>query len=166
MKLAIQRIVTNWTRDSRGGKKASARNETPEALPLPITSEVGHDVLLHDVRYREGQDFKYSSTCVESDFESLIRMEPLYIYTSADSVKLRFVWTRVECGAPERECFNLFELGSGQWGRFICNGRFGDDCMWHYHKTVFNIALTKKINDIVFISTPPSKYSESIFHLK
>lgn len=53
--IVVQRVVTSWTKQSRGGAAATRRNAVPEAFTLPAGGESG--VLIHEVDVRENGDF-------------------------------------------------------------------------------------------------------------
>src|SRR5258708_11955431 len=59
--VVIQSICTIWTKASRGGVGASARNRTPDALELPaLTFPFPEPVfLLHEVIYTERDRFQH-----------------------------------------------------------------------------------------------------------
>jgi hypothetical protein len=50
--IVIQRVGTTWTKASRGGAGAAARNQCPSAFPLPV------DAVLHSVDMAEENQFE------------------------------------------------------------------------------------------------------------
>ena len=49
-----------------------------------------------------------------------------------------------------------FELGAGEWGRVLYNGRFSsDEGGWWYQKTVVNVGCYDEARGDVFASTQP-----------
>jgi hypothetical protein len=59
--VVIQSICTTWTKASRGGVGASARNRTPDALELPALAFPFPEpvFLLHEVIYTARDRFKH-----------------------------------------------------------------------------------------------------------
>lgn len=53
--IVVQRVVTQWTKQSRGGAPATRRNAVPEAFPVPSTGRSA--VLVHAVEARERDGF-------------------------------------------------------------------------------------------------------------
>ncbi len=58
--IVVQRIVTTWTKQSRGGAAAARRNGVPEAFALPTAGRVG--VVVHEVDAHERDDFASADT--------------------------------------------------------------------------------------------------------
>lgn len=168
--LIVQRITTEWTKASRGGDSATKRNATPNAMQLPPLAGASSGYLLHDIRYLEWEHFECHADVVESDFQTHIRIEPVFLHVTREHVTARFVWSWHHCGAPERDSHDLFHLSLGQWGRFTCNGRFGAESSsgreWGYHKTVFNVALTELFDKNLFIETTPDAEDSRLAVLK
>ena len=168
--LIVQRITTEWTKDSRGGEGAIARNTTPDAMELPPLAGRWPSYLLHDVRFLEWERFDCLSTVTEADMQSHMRIEPLFLHVTPDHVAVSFVWSWQHCGAPERDSHSLFQLSVGQWGQFSCNGRFGAESAmgreWSYHKTVFNIAHVATFNDKLFVESTPHARDSRLAVLK
>lgn len=157
--LVVQRITTRWTKSSRGGDAAARHNATPLGMQLPPLPGATPGYLFHDVRFQEWDDFACHASVVESAARNDVRIEPLFLHVTRTRVTARFVWSRRHCGAPERDSHDLFRLELGQWGRFVCNGRFGADsfagCAWTYHRTVFNVALIEDLDRDMFIDSTP-----------
>lgn len=168
--LIVQRITTEWTKTSRGGDGAARRNATPAAVTLPPISDADADYLFHDNRFLEWERFQQYSRLTESSIQPHIRVEPLFLHVSSNSVATRFVWSWHHCGAPERESHDLFQLSLGEWGQFSCNGRFGAESSsgreWGYHKTVFNIAFVPQFTDDLFIQSKPNACDSRLAVLK
>jgi hypothetical protein len=55
MMIIVQRVVTSWTKQSRGGAAAARRNAVPEAFSLPAAGPGA--VWVHEVDAREHDDF-------------------------------------------------------------------------------------------------------------
>ena len=168
--LIVQRITTEWTKKSRGGVRAADRNTTPDAIQLPPTAGPAPSCLVHSIRFLEWENFACYSDVIESEIEEHFRVEPLFLRVRKDYVETRFVWSWNHCGAPKRESHDLFRLALGQWGRFVCNGRFGAESMsgreWGYHKSVFNVAFVYAYDNDLFLRTMPNAESSRLAVLK
>ena len=157
--IIIQKVKVEWTKASRGGSGAEERNKVPEAFRLPIEVVQVRDFIFHTVGCLESNAF-----ACEADFETVVAPDrpdtlPLKIQWSAGVVETRFIWSKNECGAPRRNSHSLFQLQPGQWGRFICNGRFSKDwdiSEWTYHKTVFNVAYVSEYDRDLFCHVSPN----------
>jgi hypothetical protein len=168
--LIVQRIITEWTKASRGGTGAAKRNATPIALPLPPIHPSGSSYVLHDVQYQEDNEFAPRFSTQDLELAPHFLVEPLLIHVTKEQIELRFQWSWNYCGAPERESHDLFPLAIGNWGRFTCNGRFGATTHcgsdWFYRKTVFNIALMAQFDTKVFLETLPVADKSSLARLR
>ncbi len=168
--LIVQRIITAWTKASRGGADAGRRNATPESLLLPQVRDANVKCLYHDNRFLERNRFRHDADLAESTLQQQLRIEPLVLSIAADTITARFVWSWHHCGAPERKSQDLFRLTLGEWGRFIVNGRFGAESTagreWGYHKTVFNIALTPEFIPTLFVDSVPHSQVSLLAALK
>lgn len=168
--LIVQRIITEWTKASRGGADAGRRNATPDALPLPPFRDASAKCLYHDNRFLERNRFRHDADLAESTLQQQLRIEPLVLSIAADTITARFVWSWHQCGAPDRKSQDLFRLTLGEWGRFIVNGRFGAESTtgreWGYHKTVFNIALTPNFIPSLFVDSGPRSTASLLAALK
>ncbi|NEB03553.1 hypothetical protein [Streptomyces sp. SID13726] len=58
--IVVQRAVTHWTKQSRGGDEAARRNAVPEVFPVPAPGPAG--VLVHEVDAHERDGFTVSHT--------------------------------------------------------------------------------------------------------
>ena len=168
--LIIQRITVEWTKLSRGGDAATQRNAVPKAIALPQLACVSGKCFIHDVHFRESGGFRCSESLSESDIQRRVHLAPLFLDVKRDQVETRFIWSWHECGAPERVSGSMFRLSSGQWGRFICNGRFGAQTEsgneWRYHKTVFNVAFGESFPGDLFTNTKPTKTESRLAALR
>lgn len=157
--LVIQRITTRWTKAARGGAAAARRNASPRALRLPLLAGSEPGYLLHDIEFSERDDFSRHERVTESDLPMHVHIGPLIVNVTKAEIAVRFIWSRSECGAPERYAHDVFCLSRGQWGRFMFNGRFGADSSagraWEYHTTVFNIAWPSSYDRNVFVESGP-----------
>lgn len=147
-----------------------ARNATPGAMPLPPIAAPIAGYIFHNVRFREWERFDCHSTLDESDLDTYIRIEPLFLHITNEHVAARFVWSWIYCGAPQRDSHDLFRLSLGQWGRFTCNGRFGrhgaESSNWNYQKTVFNVGFVSHWDEKLFTKSLPDVSDSRLAILK
>jgi hypothetical protein len=132
MDVVAQRVRTTWTKRSRGGAAASARNRVPAAFALPAGAVV------HEVHVDESNGF-------EPRF-ALRTLDDL------DAVLLREadggLGVRVELAPmswPSREWRPAaVHLRPGEWLRWQINYRFGSTCecggQWRYRLDTLNLA--------------------------
>lgn len=130
--VVAQRVRTTWTKRSRGGPGAAARNRVPIAFPLPAGVE------LHDVQVDES-----------AGFEPRFAGRPL---TELDDVRLReadggllVLVTPSLWGMPRRNRpRSPVRLEPGEWLRWQVNLRFGATYSsgreWSYQLETLNLA--------------------------
>lgn len=58
--IVVQRVITSWTKQSRGGGEATRRNAVPEAFPVHVPGTA--EVLVQEVEAHERDDFVASHT--------------------------------------------------------------------------------------------------------
>ncbi len=145
MDVVVQRVRTSWTKASRGGPGAAARNAAPTVFPLPPGLRSG----LHDVAMGEADAF--SPRVSEHDL-------------SRPGIVLREVDGLLQVGPPETSSFSMpprnrrppkVRLGPGQWLQWQINYRFGGGWSetWTYRLDTFNVAYGPASSD-VFLGTP------------
>ena len=168
--ILVQRITTEWTKASRGGRGAAVRNSFPEAFPLPPFDSTIGTFIVHSVRFREWDNYECREDLNGYNSATDAHIEPIWIYHHGDHLVVRFVWDWMQCGAPERDSHEIFHVAQGKWGRFSCNGRFGptssSGCVWHYHKTVFNIAFIDSHDANLFVSSKPQSVQDRLAMLR
>jgi hypothetical protein len=156
--LIVQHIKTQWTKASRGGAAAARRNAVPVSFRLPPA--LHRQDALHTIEIAEWEDFQYRETWKFLSYGGHLQVGPVLIHAGLETIKVQFVWSWNECGAPERESHKAFELRPGEWGRLICNGRFGSTYSmgqeWLYHKSVFNVLFGDSVEPDVFVITSPN----------
>ncbi|MBE1498498.1 hypothetical protein H4696_005598 [Amycolatopsis lexingtonensis] len=132
MDVVAQWVRTTWTKRSRGGPAAAARNRVPVAYPLPA----GASLHLVDVDESTGFEPRFALrpigeldgvTLREADGELTVRLE-----------LARMSWPRREWRpGPVR-------LRPGEWLRRQINYRFGSTCecgaQWRYRLDTLNLA--------------------------
>ena len=134
--ILIQSICTIWTKASRGGASATARNGTPEALTLPaLAFPLPVDTfLLHTVAYTERDHFQHPVEKLEPREQT----DPFWYDCLQSSLKnqaltVMLEWERSE-GVSRRPTFPriVWSLQPGQWGRVIYNLRHAGEDHWIY----------------------------------
>jgi hypothetical protein len=147
--IVVQRVLTEWTKRSRGAPGAVRRNAVAEAFPLPPAGRT--EVLVHQVVAREQNDFAVQQTQTNL---TLPEAGPLSLDGSA-GVRLEKtaeqlvvtgvtdVWCRCFTVFPQRSNRVVLRLEIGQWGRWRLNFRLWEDfnnSEWLYQKWVVNVA--------------------------
>ncbi|NNJ25275.1 hypothetical protein LzC2_13450 [Planctomycetes bacterium LzC2] len=152
--MIVQHIDVGWTKASRGGPGAVARNCVPEALLLPPDRpryDGLHTTRLHQVRFGERNGFAAPLTeSLEAlGAEAAVRLGNAMISRSGSDVTLQIDW---RAGVPRRGRGNLYHPGPdpepelvvlpGQWARAVYNLRnTGMDCgRWWYERHTVNVA--------------------------
>lgn len=125
-----QRVRTTWTKRSRGGPAATARNRVPVAFPLLA------DAPIHAVDVDE-------STGFEPRFRALDALDGVTLEEVGGALT---VWVELAwMGRPTREWRPApIRLQPGEWVRWQINYRFGAMCacgdQWHYRLETLNLA--------------------------
>lgn len=159
----IQRISTDWTKQSRGSPGAIKRNSTPQALTLPLEElpPGGCSFIEHSSSFSERRDFEDPRPSIS--FENFVLERPMRfggVLVQRDAGRVRVSWnyTSEDAGMPLRpqKKNDAFELALNQWGRVIYNGRFnGEGEIWWYQKSVLNVGLFARAAAAVFVETVP-----------
>ncbi|XVV16855.1 hypothetical protein ACQP2X_21485 [Actinoplanes sp. CA-131856] len=131
MDVIVQRVVTLWSKRSRGFPNAALRNAVPPAFPLPS----GRPPLFHDVDVRE-----------ENCFEPRSEVRPLTprafgLHLAGDVLRVR---VPDGFGFPQRRHRPSVTLRRGEWVRWRFNNRSSSACGtgdWHYTLTSLSIAF-------------------------
>lgn len=155
----LQNICTIWTKASRGGANAAARNGTPDAFELPALafSLPENPFLLHEVVYTERNHF-------QRPMEKLEPREPtdpfwydcLQLSLKNQVLTVMLEWERSE-GVPRRPTFPriAWSLQPGQWGRVIYNLRHAGEDHWIYKKYAISIGLLHSYSPSIFLEAGP-----------
>lgn len=143
--IVIQSICTSWTKASRGGVNASARNRTPEIFKLPaqaISSSSKNTYLLQELFYEERNNFQQP----EEKLKKIETTDPLIydcfrLSLHENTLRVIFEWEH-STEAPSRLDFPGTEISlqDHQWIRVIYNSRSSVGG-WAYKKRVFNIGF-------------------------
>jgi len=151
--LVVQRVVTTWTKESRGGPEAARRSATPSALPLPVMPAAESGAVVHFVTLAEQRAFAPTEEAAVCQFADLPRFVPeLELRADGDDLQIRFVWGG-PVGAPERARGAVTRLRPGEWCRVLHNGRFPEESTWSYQSTVLNVA--NGASRLTFVETSP-----------
>lgn len=105
--IVIQSICTIWTKASRGGASALARNRTPDAVKLPSSVlQCSDDVfLLHEVIYTENNHFRQPlERQVQQRQTNPCRYNCLQFLSGENALSVTLEWERSE-GVPRRSPF-------------------------------------------------------------
>jgi hypothetical protein len=168
--VVVQKVLTYWTKASRGGAGATKRNAVPEAATLPLSSAkmAGKTGLLHEVAYRESDDFARKDRPLQLDPPlSKLVVGCVTINLDRDTVSASFRYSWGCCGSPERGWTRkTLQIAEGEWGQMIYNGRFVDsDGYWWYEKKAVNIGLFPELLEDVFIRNAPTYRFSAMAHL-
>ncbi|SRR6266487_3351436 len=159
--VVIQSIFTNWTKASRGGSNASARNRTPLALELPAFPFLllKEQVLLHEVVYDEHDHFQRP----REKWEQQELAHPFWWDCLAFTLEENLLHVALEWelsrGAPRRFAFprTEFSLHTDQWVRIAYNQRISLEDHWVYNKRVFNVGLFEPASSLkTFLEREPT----------
>lgn len=156
----LQSICTIWTKASRGGASAQARNRTPDALALPaLASSLTESMfLLHQVVYTERDCFQHPmeklELCEQTD---PFWYDCLHLSLKNWVLTVMLEWERSE-GVPRRPTFPriAWSFQPGQWGRVIYNLRHAGEDHWVYKKHVISIGLLYSSSPSIFLERDPT----------
>ncbi|GHO89393.1 hypothetical protein [Dictyobacter formicarum] len=156
--VVMQSICTIWTKASRGGISAQARNRTPEALELPTLAfpYPEQDLLLHTAIYTERDSFQRP----REKFEQQEQANPFWynclkLEICENTLSTTFEWEQ-KTGMPRRADFlrTTWLLQENQWGRVIYNVRIPEDS-WVYKKYVISVGLFHSYSHRLFLDSEP-----------
>ncbi|MEU0793172.1 hypothetical protein ABZ342_24120 [Amycolatopsis sp. NPDC005961] len=130
MDIVAQRVRTTWTKRSRGGPAAAARNRVPVAFPLLAGAPI------HEVTVDE-------STGFEPRFTALDVLDDVTLRFAGGALAVRVELARMS--RPTREWRPApVVLRPGEWLRWQINYRFGSTCacdaQWRYRLETLNLA--------------------------
>ncbi|GAA5066187.1 hypothetical protein HNP84_001189 [Thermocatellispora tengchongensis] len=139
--VVVQRIVTRWSKQSRGAAEATRRGALPTALPVPPAPEGAGPLLLHDVLLDEEAGYAPAETVAAHPLPA--RVAGLALDLREDGV-LRVRSTPGFASYPiRRREESLFRLAPGHRGRYLANFRFtGCQCSarWWYEQWTVNVS--------------------------
>lgn len=168
----VQAICVRWSKESRGGRNATLRNQVPEVFELPEGLKPLHmeTLFFHCLFFDESNLFisPYISEVLRHDLPKEFDYSCVQVHPT--EVGLRVVYQyNMRCGAPERTPIKRdIRLQVGQWGRILYNGRFSDidDGYWCYEKWTFNIGFFQDPIPHVFLNSPAVKIHSDLALLR
>lgn len=130
----LQKIITHWTKNSRGIPAAHLRNRAPEQFPVN-PSDLKMGIVLQEIVFQEYKNFKppkiHPAKVIN---ETQLREQNLSFVETEDTIQIG-LWTNP---------FKMKKVGDlplHKWGQIKTNRR--EHALYsgniHYHKTVFHI---------------------------
>lgn len=162
--IVVQRVLTEWTKRSRGAPGAVRRNAVAEAFPLPSARGAG-DLWVHQVTAREQDDFAVRETAGAGAAGVWVEV----MGTEAVVTGLAGAWCQCCTVFPPRPERVVLRLAPGQWGRWRVNFRFWDGfegSEWRYQKWVVNVGhLRRPPAAELFRATGPDVVADDLVQL-
>jgi hypothetical protein len=157
--IMVQKLVTRWTKQSRGGAAAAERNATPREALLPPLGATRRDVLVHTIVFREDAGFVPTPSVDVIGIDGLTKItDELDLALEEDTLHVCFRWSDA-CGAPGRPNGRAIPLRPAQWCRVLHNGRHAREDQWVYQNTVLNVGTGPLVEDF-FLATAPVASSD------
>jgi hypothetical protein len=158
----IQEITVIWSKLSQSGEQAKRRNAVPEAFTLPKSaSSIGfHQRICFDEP--QGFDVPEKKEVKEfRDYPDFRRFGayPGHTRREGELLIVTYAYDATLVGLPYRGQLprEVLQLGPGEWGRIIYNGRFSAGREWHYRKTVVNVINALAFESNLLLTTQPKK---------
>jgi hypothetical protein len=154
--IVVQRIVTSWTKATRGAEGREARARLPKAYPIPeAIARSSAACVRHQVSRSAHDDYRLIEL-VEEDAAARVRKDSrptaITLVERDGHLEVAFVVGGDE-GAPRRRAAPIL-LPTGAWGRARYNGRFSSfDEPW-YEEKVLNIAYGMSPVSTLFVGEP------------
>ncbi|GAA3342391.1 hypothetical protein GCM10020358_37210 [Amorphoplanes nipponensis] len=173
--IVVQRVVTEWTKRSRGAPGAVRRNAVPEACPVPPADGAG--VLVHQVFARErdgfaGRETRSGHTLPASGSLPLDGVAGVRLERADGRLQVTGVtgvWCQCFTVFPRRPDRTVLVLLPGRWGRWRLNFRLWEDDghgEWRYQKWVVNVAhLAGPAPAELFQASPPATVTDEMVQL-
>jgi hypothetical protein len=166
--LLVQLIRTTWSKASRGGRAAAARNAVPETFLVPnLPSQSESTTVVHTLEFAEVNQFELPTYTNVTSTPSIgkMRLHSIAIYPASQSIRIAAEWLLL-AGAPRRRPIaNLVELASQTWVQIRYNLRTGLDEGWAYYKYVFNIGYFSSLPLEAFTTTVPKTIKSFLYDL-
>ena len=158
--IVLQSVCTIWTKASRGGASALARNRTPDAVELPSSVfQCSDDVFfLHEVAYTENNHFQQPlERQVQQKQTNPCWYNCLQFSPSENALSVTLAWERSE-GVPRRSPFprTAWSFQKDQWGRIIYNLRNLGEDRWIYKKYVISLGFFHSFSLRIFLEAKPA----------
>jgi hypothetical protein len=163
----VQRVVTRWTKKTRGAEGRETRARLPKAYELPdLLLVAGSPCLQHFVERSESSAYAPTEDWRERGDLSVsvgASVSSLRLLPHGDELEVAFVHAG-DCGLPRRAPRTV-RIRAGTWARVRYNGRFvGFDDAW-YEEKVLNVAFRVAAVRDMFLGTPPSVELEAMANL-
>lgn len=150
--IVVQRVLTRWSKESRGGEQAAIRNGQPTAFALPAATT------WHSVEMDERDAFAQIVECAEAVPIAVVDELSLRIRGDQLSVlpQVSAFWMPKRHRRPPRQ-----SIGVGETLRWTLNFRLGLDHGWSYGLITWNLAfLTRGIDSDLFLVEPTISIDE------
>lgn len=162
--ILIQRLVTIWTKKSRGAPGSIRRNAVPDAIVLPVNRFAGtrFTLLEHDVIFHERSEFENPQE-KSSVFDSLgqqgrKKFGCVEVSKTDGGLQVSWSYDSRDAGLPDRARTQADSaLGLNSWARVVFNGRYSMDWEggWWYEKKVVNVGFFSTLSETVFKDSAP-----------
>jgi len=159
--LHVQIITTRWTKQSRGGELAGARNRVPLVFPVQAT-ELKRGALSVQIFLFGERDYEkpFLNKRQQLDLEPELHFEHRAFSLDWDGQNAitNWKWSWWGVGAPEMldTKAGRFHVPPDEWVRLRWQGRFSDmdEGRWWYERTIVNVARCDKKLEVDFSSAP------------
>lgn len=168
--IIIQHIRTQWTKDSRGAPKATARNQVPKSFLIDGHAEKSSEIYVHYIAAHEENGFqpeeKFYPLKTYGFIENKASKNKHYLNITffGDVDKWTFISEKELQGlwGPIRPKQQIFNLKKDEWGCLLLNHRYsGSEGAYgeiSYSQDVFNIVNFDQFDPAIFMNHKP-KYN-------
>jgi hypothetical protein len=169
--LIIQSICTTWTKQSRGGIHATARNQTPETVEIPVFALLIPDdtLLLHTTHYYERNLFQKPWEKIDlqqpTESDQTFRYNCLKLTRTENSLAATLEWEHIR-GKPRRLDFlrTGYTIHPDQWCQVAYNIRIAEE-ETVYKKYILNVGFAASYSPTLFLDTSPAHTYRDIVQL-
>jgi hypothetical protein len=161
----VQKIVTIWTKKSRGSPGSIRRNSLPQAVALPLGQRniENYALLEHTVVFHERSDFQDPRNDLTTtdilDIHRALRIGCVLVERERLGLRVGWKYDGSDAGIPDRSKTpqGAVNVGLNSWARVVYNGRFSLDWEggWWYEKKIVNVGLFTQAVDSVFVNSTP-----------
>jgi hypothetical protein len=153
--VVVQQITLVWTKPSRGGPAAVARNRLPRAYTM-VLSDAAFVYQRHSITQDRGV---FDRRIVEEYSAATVPRTARDLTLSLTSAGLRvdLRWTAHMGMPPRRPKTPALELRLGEYGRVVTNGRHTSHDDQHYTRDIYNIAVCQDFTEDAFTALEPLK---------
>jgi hypothetical protein len=167
--VAIQHIIIQWTKASRGGRLAECRSQIPHEFllpsPPPIYDRLEH-YILHRIDFAEQNQFKepIRQKVIAPTIDVQFQSANCSLDINVEIPTLKFQWRD---GAPMRTTVKSFVIPENRWVRVEYNCRFTDRYSgeWYYEHEIINVAQVTAETLDIFVATEPTILYQDLAHL-